>query len=225
MAEGIGIPWDGGDVIADKRARKKLESAKKIRARSISTVTDHAFKILGEYSHNQPVCHLRESIGMRQLTMTSHGNLGLPHTTTMDIQPPQTQLASWNLIVDAGAICLPPSSASNPFNNGGPGANGVLPYVIAATALLALARQAKGVEQRNPRKQSPMCQSSKTRATRTVGNQDSKEQIPRKPRKCNALMSKVIQTASEDDSTQDISLGSDQAAQHQSTVTWVINAA
>ena len=157
MAEGIGIPWDGGDVIADKRARKKLESAKKIRARSISTVTDHAFKILGEYSHNQPVCHLRESIGMRQLTMTSHGNLGLPHSTTMDIQPPQTQLASWNLIVDAGAICLPPSSASNPFDNGGLGGDSVLPYVTATTTLRALTWQTKRIEQRNLRKQSAVC--------------------------------------------------------------------
>ena len=47
----------------------------------------------------------------------------------------------------------------------------IFPQVIATTALPALARQTKGVEQRNPRKQSTACQSSKTRATRAVGDQ------------------------------------------------------
>jgi len=39
------------------------------------------------------------------------------------------------------------------------------------------------------------------------------------------LKSKVIKTASDDDSTQDVSLGSNQAARRQSTVTWASNVA
>ena len=87
-AEGISIPWNGGDVIADKKSRKSLENAKKIRAKSVSTGTDHAFEILGEYSHDKPVCHLRV-FGTSQWTTTSQGNLDLPHPdfTTMDIPP------------------------------------------------------------------------------------------------------------------------------------------
>jgi hypothetical protein len=154
MVEGISIPWDGGGVIADKKAWRKLERTKKIRARSISTGMDHAFEILGEYLHNQPVCHLRESVGTCQSTITSRGNLCLPHSTKMDILPFQTRVnqppgqppALWNPIVDAGTNCLPPSSASNPFDNRGPGVDSVSPHVITTTALPALARQAMGVE-------------------------------------------------------------------------------
>ena len=79
-AEGISIPWNGGDLIADKKSRKSLENAKKIRAKSVSTGTDHAFEILGEYSRDQPVRHLRE-FGMSQPTTTSQGNL-VYHTPT-----------------------------------------------------------------------------------------------------------------------------------------------
>jgi hypothetical protein len=100
-----------------------------------------------------------------------------------------------------------------------------LPQVIVTAALPALARQTKGVEQRNPRKQSTACQSSKTRATRALGDQHNKEQITRKSRKCNIPSSNVIQTASEDDSTQDVSHSSNQAALRQSTVTWAISVA
>jgi hypothetical protein len=91
MAEGISIPWNGGNVIANKKAWKNLENAKKIQAKSVSMGTDHAFEILGEYSHNQPVCHLRERVGTCQSTMTSHGILCLPRSnfTTMDIPPLQ----------------------------------------------------------------------------------------------------------------------------------------
>jgi len=39
------------------------------------------------------------------------------------------------------------------------------------------------------------------------------------------LKSNVIKTASDDDSTQDVSLGSNQAARRQSTVTWASNVA
>ena len=100
-----------------------------------------------------------------------------------------------------------------------------MPQVIVTAALPALARQTKGVEQRNPRKQSTACQSSKTRATRAVGDQHNKEQIARKSRKCNIPTSNVIQTASEDDSTQNVSHSSNQAALCQSTVTWTISVA
>ena len=92
-AEGISIPWNCGDEIADKKVRKSLENAKKIHAKSVSTGMDHAFEILGEYSHDQSVCHLHE-FGTSQLTTTSHGNLGLPHPhfTTMDMPLLQTRV-------------------------------------------------------------------------------------------------------------------------------------
>jgi hypothetical protein len=210
-AEGISIPWNGGDIIADKKARKNLENAKKIRAKSISTGTDHTFEILGEYSHNQPVCHLRERVGTCQLPTTSHGILCLPRSnfTTMDIPPFQTQVnqppgqppTSWNQITSTGANCFPPSPASKRMDKGVPGADSVLPQVIATTVLPALARQAKEVEQRNPRKRSAACQSTKTTAKRATGNQDNKEQIATTSRECNALTSNVIQTACDNDST------------------------
>jgi len=213
MAEGISIPWNGGDVIAGRKARKSLENAKKIRAKSVSTGTDHAFEILGECSRDQPVCPFRE-VGTSQSTMTSQGNLGLPHPsfTTMDMPPLQTQV-----IRSPGQ---PPASW-----NKAPGANSVTPQVIATAALPALARQVKEVEQRNPRKQSAACQSAKTTAQRAAGNRDNEEQIAATLRECNALKSNVIKTASDDDSTQDISLGSNQAARRQSTVTWASNVA
>ena len=109
--------------------------------------------------------------------------------------------------------------------NGAPGANSVTPQVIATTALPALARQDKEVEQRNPRKRSAACQSAKTTTQRAAGNRDNEEQIATTSRKCNALKSNVITTASDDDSTQDVSPGSNHAARSQSTVTWASNVA
>ena len=155
-AEGISIPWNGGDVIADRKARKSLENAKKIRAKSVSTGMDHAFEILGE--RDQPVCHLRE-VGTSQSTTTSQGNLGLPHPsfTTMDMPPLQTR------------VIRPPGQPPASWN-GAPGADSVTPQVIATAALPALARQVKEVEQRNPRKRSAACQSAKTMAQRAAGN-------------------------------------------------------
>jgi hypothetical protein len=48
MADGINIPWRGGDVVADRRTTKAIENAKKIRGKSVSTGTNHALEILGE---------------------------------------------------------------------------------------------------------------------------------------------------------------------------------
>jgi hypothetical protein len=133
-AEDISIPWNGRDIIADKKARKNLENAKKIQVKSVSTGTDHAFEILGDYSHNQPVCHLRDR-GTCRLTTTSRGILRLPHSyfTTMDIPPFNTKVnrppgqppTSWNQVADAGTIWFPQSPASNHMNNGVPGADSV----------------------------------------------------------------------------------------------------
>jgi hypothetical protein len=47
-ADGINIPWRGGDVVADRRTPKAIENAKKIRGRSVSTGANHALEILGE---------------------------------------------------------------------------------------------------------------------------------------------------------------------------------
>jgi hypothetical protein len=109
--------------------------------------------------------------------------------------------------------------------NGVLGANSVLPQVIVTTALPALARQVREVEQRNPRKQSTACQSTKTVATNVVDNQYSGEQIA-KSRRCNVLQSKVSQAASEADSAQgDVFHGSNQIAQCQSMMTRASNVA
>ena len=165
--------------------------------KSVSTGTDHAFEILGEYSHNQPVCHLHEKVGTCQLTTTSQGILRLPHSnfTTMDIPPFQTQVnrppgqqpTSWNQVANAGTIWFPPSPASNRMDNGVPGADSVPPQIIATTALPALARQAKEVEQRNPRNRNKGCQSATTMAKRATGNLDNEEKIATTSRKCNAI--------------------------------------
>jgi hypothetical protein len=111
------------------------------------------------------------------------------------------------------------------MDNGVLAADSVTPQVIVTTAIPALARQDKEVEQRNPRKRSAACQSAKTTAQRAADNRDNEEQIATTSRKCNALRSNVIQTASDDDSTQDVSHGSNQAARRQSTVTWASNIA
>jgi hypothetical protein len=37
-AEGISIPWAGGDVIADKKARKNLENREEVAAKQLLMV-------------------------------------------------------------------------------------------------------------------------------------------------------------------------------------------
>jgi hypothetical protein len=68
-ADGINIPWRGGDVVADRRTTKAIENAKKIRDKSISTGTNHTLEILGECNKQdkyiKPVCNYpreRESV-------------------------------------------------------------------------------------------------------------------------------------------------------------------
>ena len=145
--------------------------------------------------------------------------MDIPPLQTRVNQPPGQPPTSWNQTADTGNNGFPPSPASNHMDNGVPGVDSVPPQVIATTALPALAWQDKEVEQRNPRKRSAACQSAKTMAQRAAGDQDNEEQIAATSRKCNALKSTVIQTASDDDSTQDISHGSNQAARCQSSMT------
>ncbi len=97
--------------------------------------------------------------------------------------------------------------------------------VIVTTALPALAQKVKEVEQRNPRKQSAACQSTKTMATNITANQYNGKQIA-KSRKCNVLQSNVSQAASEVDSAQgDVFHSSNQIAQCQLTTTRASNVA
>jgi hypothetical protein len=152
--------------------------------------------------------------------------MDIPPFQTQVNQPPGQPPTSWNQIAGTGANCFPPIPASKRMDKGVPGADSVLPQVIATTALPALARQAKEVEQRNPRKRSAACQSTKTTAKRAASDQDNEEQIATTLRECNTLMSNIIQTAHDDDSTRDVSHGSNQTAQRrQSTMTWASNIA
>jgi hypothetical protein len=122
---------------------------------------------------------------------TKSVSIGMEHAHDILVNQPLGQPPiSWNTIVNTETTCLPPSSASNPMADRVKGANSVLPQVIVTTALLALVRQVKEAEQRNPRKGSTVCHSTKKTATKVVGNQYNGEQIA-KSRKCNLLQSKV----------------------------------
>jgi len=80
-----------------------------------------------------------------------------------------------------------PKSSKQSHGQWSPGVDSVPLQVIATTALPALARQAKEVEQRNPRKRNKACQSATTTAKRAAGNLDNEEQIATTSRKCNAV--------------------------------------
>jgi hypothetical protein len=80
MAEGINIPWRGGDMVADRRTTKAIENVKKIRDKSVSTGTNHALEILGECNKRdkniKPACNYpreREAVNGKS-DQTSQGN-------------------------------------------------------------------------------------------------------------------------------------------------------
>ncbi len=67
-------------MVADRRTTKAIENAKKIRDKSVSTVTNHALEILGECNEHdkniKPVCNYpreREAV-IGKSDQTSQGN-------------------------------------------------------------------------------------------------------------------------------------------------------
>jgi hypothetical protein len=128
-ADGINIPWRGGDVVADRRKTKAIENAKKIIDKSVSTETNHALEILGECNEQdkyiKPICNYpreREAV-IGESDQTSQGNLPSSKATCANMPPKHKYVKppsgrppiAWSNITD------------NPMDDVSPSNDGVAP--------------------------------------------------------------------------------------------------